>query len=473
VVETDTWGESSAARIRAIDRAQSIWPRRASRGWRYALLRRMLAIADLMAGLLASLALTTVGNGPSGQLAWALLWAPVWVVSAKLLGLYDRDERSLRHLTVDEIPLVVLWALIGTSLLSLFLEITPAGRPEASGAVLAGAVATLAALVLRSLMRLIWRRVTPPEPIAVIGPSVSADAVRRKLELFPDLHMRIVETRDTLGRRGSDDRWLQRIERIVYAPDGMDEAEVREVVDLSRETGLLLSVVPPFRGLFGLAIEVNHVADLSILAYRRGDFSRSTLFLKRMFDVVASAVGLVILLPFFVLIGMAIKLDSRGPVVFSQVRAGLHGRPFAMRKFRSMVDDAEELLQDIVPLAELDEPMFKLQNDPRVTRVGRVLRRWSIDELPQLWNVFLGQMSLVGPRPEQIELVARYAPEHRFRLALRPGLTGPMQVFGRGELTFEERLAVERDYIEHLSIIGDVQIVVMTIACVFHGRGAY
>jgi lipopolysaccharide/colanic/teichoic acid biosynthesis glycosyltransferase len=138
-----------------------------------------------------------------------------------------------------------------------------------------------------------------------------------------------------------------------------------------------------------------------------------------------------------------------------------------------MVDDAEELLQDIVPLAELDEPMFKLQNDPRVTRVGRVLRRWSIDELPQLWNVFLGQMSLVGPRPEQIELVARYAPEHRFRLALRPGLTGPMQVFGRGELTFEERLAVERDYIEHLSIIGDVQIVVMTIACVFHGRGAY
>ena len=131
------------------------------------------------------------------------------------------------------------------------------------------------------------------------------------------------------------------------------------------------------------------------------------------------------------------------------------------------------LLQDIVPFAELDEPMFKLREDPRVTRVGRVLRRWSIDELPQLWNVLLGQMSLVGPRPEQTELVSRYAPEHWFRLAVRPGLTGPMQVYGRGQLTFEERLAVERDYIDHLSIVGDVQIIAMTIACVFHGRGAY
>ena len=145
-----------------------------------------------------------------------------------------------------------------------------------------------------------------------------------------------------------------------------------------------------------------------------------------------------------------------------------------MRKFRSMVADAEELLQDIVPFAELDEPMFKLREDPRVTRVGRVLRRWSIDELPQLWNVLLGQMSLVGPRPEQTELVARYAPEHWFRLAVRPGLTGPDAGLRTGySSTFEERLAVERDYIDHLSIVGDVQIIAMTIACVFHGRGAY
>ena len=388
-VEMDTRGESSAQGVRATVRAQSIWPRRASRGWRYALLRRMLALADLTAGLLASCALTIVGNGQPGQFAWALLWAPAWVVSAKLLGLYDRDERSLRHLTVDEVPLIVLWALVGTTFLALFLEITPAGRPQASGAVLAGAVATVAALVLRGLMRLVWRRVTPPEPIAVIGPAVNTDAVRRKLELFPDLHMQIVDTRDAFD--ANDTRWLQGIERIVYAPASVDDPDVRVVLELSRDRGLLLSVVPPMRSVFGASVEVNHVADLPILAYRRGDLSRSTLFLKRGFDVMVSALGLVLLLPFFALICVAIRLDSRGPAIFSQARAGIHGRPFTMRKFRSMVADAENLLQDIVPFTELQEPMFKLRDDPRVTRVGRFLRRWSIDELPQLGTCSSGR----------------------------------------------------------------------------------
>lgn len=472
-VETSTLRTASTADGPAAVRAASVWPRRASRGWRYAFLRRMLAIADLAAAGLASVALTIVGEGHAGQFAWALLWIPVWVVTAKLLGLYDRDERSLRHLTVDEVPLLVLWGLVGTSILALFLEFTPADRPQASGAMLAGVVAVVSVLVLRGLVRLVWRSVTPPERIAIIGPSVSADAVRRKLELFPDLHMTIVETRDALdSEETGDGRWLQTIERIVYAPATLDDDGVRDVLELSRERGLLLSVVPPLRGVFGASVEINHVADLPILAYRKGDLSRSTLFLKRALDVVVSAVVLVVLLPFFALVSVAIKLDSRGPVLFSQARAGAGGRPFTMLKFRSMVEDAEELLPDLVPFADLDEPMFKLQEDPRVTRVGRVLRRWSIDELPQLWNVLIGQMSLVGPRPEQIDLVARYAPEHRFRVAVRPGVTGPMQVYGRGQLSFAERLAVERDYIENLSIVTDVRIVAMTIACVFHGRGA-
>lgn len=431
----------------------------------------MLALADVLAALLACIALTAVGNGRSEQLAWALVWIPVWVVIAKLFGLYDRDERSLRHLTIDEIPVLVLWALVGTLLLSLFLEITPAGRPDTSAAALAGATAIVSALLFRAVMRLLWRRVTPPEPIAVIGPAESTDVVRRKLELFPDLHMTIVETRPTLD--ADDGPWLRRIERIVYAPASVDDAEARDVLEVSRAHGLQLSVVLPVRVIFGASVALNHVADLPILAYQRSDLSRSTLFLKRGFDIVASAICLVVLVPLFALIAVAIKLDSRGPVLFSQVRAGLDGRPFTMVKFRSMVEDAEELLHDVISFAELREPMFKLRGDPRVTRVGRVLRRWSIDELPQLWNVLRGQMSLVGPRPEQIDLVARYAPEHRFRLALRPGITGPMQVYGRGQLTFAERLAVERDYSENLSLRRDLRIIGMTFSAVVRGRGAY
>jgi lipopolysaccharide/colanic/teichoic acid biosynthesis glycosyltransferase len=144
-----------------------------------------------------------------------------------------------------------------------------------------------------------------------------------------------------------------------------------------------------------------------------------------------------------------------------------------MFKFRTMIADAEARLADVVVLDELVDPMFKLTNDPRVTRMGRFLRRTSIDELPQLWNVLRGDMSLVGPRPEQLELVDRYLPEHEFRLWVKPGMTGPMQVFGRGELSFEERLAVEREYIENLSIGRDLRILAMTAPVVFSRRGAY
>jgi lipopolysaccharide/colanic/teichoic acid biosynthesis glycosyltransferase len=195
--------------------------------------------------------------------------------------------------------------------------------------------------------------------------------------------------------------------------------------------------------------------------------------LKRVFDVVFSVAGLVVLAPLFPLVAAAIRLDSRGPVIFTQFRAGTGGRPFRMYKLRTMTADAEESLSEIVRLEDLREPMFKLPNDPRVTRVGRLLRRFSFDELPQLVNVLRGQMSIVGPRPEQVELVERYAPEHRFRLEVKPGMTGPMQVFGRGELSFGERLAVELDYVENVSLGRDLRILFQTVPAIIRGTGAF
>jgi lipopolysaccharide/colanic/teichoic acid biosynthesis glycosyltransferase len=225
--------------------------------------------------------------------------------------------------------------------------------------------------------------------------------------------------------------------------------------------------------MFGTAVHLDHVADLPVVQYTTWDVSRSTLFIKRVADVVIAAAGLVVLAPLFALVALAIRLDSRGPVIFTQVRAGGNGRPFRMHKFRTMVSNAEALLPEIVAIETLAEPMFKLPDDPRRTRVGRFLRRASLDELPQLLNVLKGEMSLVGPRPEQLELVERYAPEQRFRLAVKPGMTGPMQVFGRGALSFEERLAVERDYIENLTLGRDLRILALTIPTALTGRGAY
>jgi lipopolysaccharide/colanic/teichoic acid biosynthesis glycosyltransferase len=160
-------------------------------------------------------------------------------------------------------------------------------------------------------------------------------------------------------------------------------------------------------------------------------------------------------------------------VIFTQRRAGLGGRTFRMYKFRTMTADAEEVLPDLVSVDDLEEPMFKLRRDPRVTRVGRLLRRFSLDELPQLVNVLRGEMSIVGPRPEQVELVERYRPEHRFRLDVKPGMTGPMQVFGRGELSFPERLAVELDYVENMSFGRDLRTLFHTVPAIIRGTGAY
>jgi lipopolysaccharide/colanic/teichoic acid biosynthesis glycosyltransferase len=248
---------------------------------------------------------------------------------------------------------------------------------------------------------------------------------------------------------------------------------LEELLPACRMRGVKLTIVPPTRGMFGTATHLGHIADLPLLDYNTWDISRTTRTLKRAFDVLAATVGLVALSPLLVLAAVAILLDGGPPIFFRQTRAGEEGRPFEMIKFRTMVRNAEAMLPELVPLEQLADPMFKLRNDPRVTRVGKLLRKTSIDELPQLVNVLRGDMSIVGPRPEQVDLVERYLPEHQFRIAVKPGLTGPMQVYGRGQLTFAERLAVEREYVENLSLTRDFRIVLLTLPAVIGRRGAF
>jgi lipopolysaccharide/colanic/teichoic acid biosynthesis glycosyltransferase/GT2 family glycosyltransferase len=195
--------------------------------------------------------------------------------------------------------------------------------------------------------------------------------------------------------------------------------------------------------------------------------------LKRLIDIVGALVGLALTVPLVALAAIAIKLDSPGPVFFWQVRVGEHGRPFRLVKLRSMVNDAEARLPELVDLAALAEPVYKLPNDPRVTRVGRLLRRSSLDETPQFYNVLKGDMSLVGPRPEAAQVVALYADQQRRRLAVKPGLTGPMQVSGRGNLSLSERLQLEIEYIEHYSLVRDLNIILRTLPAIWRGNGAY
>jgi exopolysaccharide biosynthesis polyprenyl glycosylphosphotransferase len=434
---------------------------------RDSLLRRMLGIADLATALLVAGSLALFPGGTLVETLWAAAFAPAWVLLAKLAGLYDRDQRSLRHLTVDELPELLAWTLMATAATSLFLWITPAGAPSAPVAFRSWVLATVLAVALRALARHVWRRAVPRERTLIVGDGPLAGATRRKLELFPDIHVEVVAQRNELDGVPLD------VDRVMLASQSIDEAMLADLLARCREQRIKLSVVPPARGMFGTAVRLNHIADLPVVEYMTWDVSRSTLLLKRALDLVLGAVLLVVFAPFFVLIAVAICAESRGPAFFTQLRAGLGGRPFRVLKFRTMVADAEEQLPQLVPFDSLHDPMFKLPNDPRVTRVGRVLRRWSLDELPQLLNVVRGDMSLVGPRPEQIELVERYDPAERFRLDVKPGLTGPMQVYGRGRLTFDERLAVEREYVENLSLRRDLRLLALTVPAVLSGKGAF
>jgi exopolysaccharide biosynthesis polyprenyl glycosylphosphotransferase len=446
--------------------AQGAW-------WRDQLLRRLLALADGLTAGLVCLSLVVTASGGVETAFWAAVFIPVWILLAKLHGLYDRDHRAMRHLTVDELPSIFVWAMSGTAATMLLLMVTPPGPPEFSTALRAWLVAAPSALLLRGSARFLWRRLTPPERTLIVGEGPLAEATRRKLELFPDIHVELVANRSevTVHDVRAPDA-LAEVDRIILASQTIDERLIAELVRFCRAAQIKLTVVPPARGLFGTAVQLKHIADLPVVEYNTWDVSRSTLLLKRALDVCVSAVVVVVLAPLFALVALAIRLDSRGPVFFVQTRAGQGGRRFRMVKFRTMVANAEDLLADLVPFDKLRQPMFKLADDPRVTRAGRILRRTSLDELPQLLNVLRGDMSLVGPRPEQVELVERYYPEHRFRLTVKPGLTGPMQVFGRGQLSFEERLAVEREYIENLSLGRDLRILALTLGPLLSGKGA-
>ena len=449
-----------------------------------ALRRRMLATADAVAVLIASAVVVETTSLPVSDAFWCVALLPVWIVLAKLHGLYDRDHKALRHLTVDELGSIVAWSTVSTAASAGIVALTPSNAFNAGTAVQLWLGITIITPVLRGLARLLWRRWTPPANALLVGTGPLERATKRKLELFGDIHLHMAGAIDLerLAMPSDEARLEQRMraasggdlpERVIVCTENVHERPLADVVACCRRNRIKLSVVPPLRGAFGTAMDLSHVAELPFIEYYTGDPSLSTVALKRYCDVVAAFVALALTSPLFAVIAIAIKLGSRGPVLYRQRRAGLHGEPFGMLKFRTMVDGADERLAEVVEIESLADPMFKIRDDPRVTRVGRILRRWSLDELPQLINVLRGDMSLVGPRPEQIDLVERYRPEHLFRLEARPGMTGPMQVFGRGDLEFDERLAVEREYIENLSLGRDLRILLMTVPVVLSGKGAF
>jgi exopolysaccharide biosynthesis polyprenyl glycosylphosphotransferase len=454
---------------------------------RGAMLRRLLATGD-WAALLGTLCLVTAATTATtiATLFWAVLFSPTWILVVKFHGLYDNDHRRIRHSTLDELPSLVSASVLGTLLLDGLLALSPAGPLSPLSAIAVGSGTLAASFALRGTLRFLWHRLTGVAAGIVVGPPALVDLVARRVSTHPETRLALVGylspepegAAAELPRLGS----LQdiskvaheyAIERVVVTEQEMSEPVAERLIEECKAEGLALTFLPQHYGLLGPGIELNRLAELPVLDFRFSDPPRSTVAMKRCMDVIVSGALLALLSPLLALIALAILLDSGRPVFFRQRRAGKDGEPFTMLKFRTMVSDAEERLGELVDLEKLEQPAFKIPDDPRVTRVGRPLRRTSADELPQLINVLRGEMSLVGPRPEEESVVALYDERQRMRLAIKPGLTGPMQVYGRSDLTFEERLAMERDYLDNLSLAGDLAILLRTPLAIVRGDGAY
>ena len=263
------------------------------------------------------------------------------------------------------------------------------------------------------------------------------------------------------------------VDEVVFAVDLQELARLEPVMqhcaDLGIRTRLQLEFLPPAYS----RVYLENFREVQLLSLSSAPDSELRLFFKRIFDIVLSFTSLVILSPLLLAIAAMIKITSPGPVLFQQTRCGLGGRRFTLYKFRSMINNAEQMRAELHQLNELDGPVFKISDDPRITTVGRWLRRFSLDELPQLWNIFSGEMSFVGPRPAVPEEVDQYEDWQRRRLRMRPGLTCIWVLEGRSHVDFNRWMQLDLKYIDTWSLWLDTKIFLRTIPIVLSGRGAY
>jgi exopolysaccharide biosynthesis polyprenyl glycosylphosphotransferase len=259
---------------------------------------------------------------------------------------------------------------------------------------------------------------------------------------------------------------------VLPSPE-MDGVRLRQLAWELEKTGTDLCVAPALLDVAGPRTTIRPTAGLTLLHVDHPQLSGPRQVMKDLVDRVAAGVALLLLSPLMLVLAICVRLSDRGPALFKQTRVGKNGRSFKIYKFRTMVVDAERRLAELREMNEFDGVLFKMRRDPRVTPVGARLRKWSLDELPQLFNVLLGEMSLVGPRPPLPDEAALYADHVRRRLVVKPGLTGLWQVSGRSDLTWEESVRLDLRYVENWSLALDLQILWKTVFVLIRGRGAY
>jgi exopolysaccharide biosynthesis polyprenyl glycosylphosphotransferase len=362
----------------------------------------------------------------------------------------------------------------------------PVAFPFLFGATQFACLATLR-LSIHGVLRWLRRGGRNFRNILVVGSGPRAAEVRRKMVQNPTWALRIIGFIDDHTYAGDDGEPIGEVHKFADLPELFRNHVIDEVI-VALPRSMLSSLAPVVEACALVGVPLTIPMDLfedfmppprvtrfgssAALSYAPVHHSSFKLAVKRTIDVIGSSIALILATPFLLVSMAAIRLTSKGSVIFRQRRCGLHGREFWMYKLRTMGTDAEERKQALQHLNESDGPVFKIRNDPRVTRVGRVLRSWSLDELPQLWNVLMGDMSLVGPRPPVPSEVQRYRTSERRRLSMRPGITCFWQVQGRNEIGFADWVKLDVEYIETWSLSTDFWIMTKTLPAVLSRTGA-
>jgi len=447
---------------------------------RDAFYRRSLAIADMAAITLAVLAAVAVGGGSLSPLG--LLVPPIFVGVVKAMGLYDRDEHLLHKSTLDEVPGLFGIAALAVLLLSLAESVFVQGEFGRAQVVYAWVALFLLLVCLRALARAAAGSFVPVERCLLVGHATEADYVREKLMLSPAVKAEligIVEPVETVGdgppQPPSDlgaTVEAHDIERVILATGASTRDELLYTIRELKMFGVKVSVLPEASRVAGSSVELDHLHGITLLGMRRFEFTRSSRLIKRSLDLVGSASGLVLLSPVLAAVAVAIRLDSPGPILFRQRRVGRHGKEFSMLKFRSMVNEAEQLKEEMQHLNTAATGLFKIPSDPRTTCVGRIIRRWQLDEVPQLLNVLKGEMSLVGPRPLIPSEDRQIEGWYRRRLDVPPGMTGHWQILGSSaRIPLDEMVKLDYLYVANWSLWGDIKLLLRTVPFIVRRRG--
>lgn len=468
------------------------------RGW---LVRRVLVLADALglfgAFLLAQLAAPSSGglNAASQTEEWLLfsLVLPLWVVVAHFYGLYSRDEQRTDHTTVDDFGGVFHLVTVGTCITFFAGSLSGMVDPNRSKMAIFWLSAVAFISFGRAIGRVACRRSSSYlQSTLVVGGSGAAELIAHKVQRHAEFGLEIVGVIDDVVDERPEAEALAGIprfsslaaapllartlgaDRVIVALPNAERSRVVHLIRELRELNVQIDVVPFFYEALSSSMDIHSIEDLPLLGLRPARLSRSSALFKRAMDLTLSALGLLLLVPLFCLIATVVKLDSRGPVFFRQERMGRKGESFRIFKFRTMQSGADARRAELRHLSKHagsgDEPyLFKITGDPRVTRIGLLLRRYSLDELPQLLNVLKGEMSLVGPRPLPLDEDSFVTEWARHRLDLKPGITGPWQVLGRDEIPFEEMVELDYRYVTSWSLGRDLRLVLQTIPVLARG----